>query len=45
MVDVVAELLNMSLDAVYRRIRGEVELSVTELSILCSRFNVSFDEL
>jgi hypothetical protein len=42
-VNVVSEVLGISLDASYRRMRGEKELSSTELIKLCSHFNISVD--
>jgi hypothetical protein len=45
LAEVVEELLGISLDAAYRRIRGEKELSFTELQKLCGRFNLSMDEI
>ena len=41
----IAKLLNISIDSAYRRIRGEKELSFEELSLLCSKFNISIDQL
>jgi len=45
LVDALADLLNISNDAVYRRIRGEKRLDVDELTLICTHFNVSFDAL
>ena len=44
-VNIVEELLGMSTDSVYRRIRGEKELSFSELHTLCKKFNISLDEV
>jgi hypothetical protein len=44
LVDEVEETLAISQDSAYRRIRGEKELSFTELQKLCSRFGVSADQ-
>jgi transcriptional regulator with XRE-family HTH domain len=41
----VAELLGISYDSAYRRIRGEKELSMEELYQLSQRFNISLDAL
>ncbi|MDZ4716471.1 MAG: helix-turn-helix transcriptional regulator [Cytophagales bacterium] len=41
--DELAELLTISRDSAYRRIRGETILSLEEVSILSRRFNVSVD--
>lgn len=43
--DELAELLNISRDSAYRRIRRETILSLDEVRILCSRYNVSLDTL
>lgn len=45
MVDTVSELLGISSDSAYRRIRGEKQLDFEEVSILSNAFNVSLDEL
>ena len=45
MVDAIAEILNISYDSVYRRIRGEKPISLDELKILCARFNLSLDQV
>jgi len=45
MVDELAELLQLSYDSVYRRIRGEKPLALDELKILCEKFNLSVDRL
>ena len=42
-VDELSELLSVSNDSAYRRIRGETALSIEEISILCKRFRISFD--
>lgn len=45
LVDEVAELLNISNDSAYRRIRGEKALSFEEIRTLCSHFRISLDQL
>lgn len=45
MVSEVSDALNISSDSAYRRIRGEKELTVNELSKLCRHFNISMDEV
>jgi hypothetical protein len=45
LVDVVGELLDLSPDSAYRRIRGEKELSLSELQKLCEKFNLSMDAI
>ena len=44
-VDELAEILNISRDSAYRRIRGETILSLDEAKKLCGRFGVSIDSL
>ena len=41
--DEIAEVLNISTDSAYRRIRGETELSFNELKKLCTRYDISLD--
>jgi hypothetical protein len=45
LVDEVAELLKISYDSAYRRIRSEKILSLDELQILSNRFSISLDTL
>jgi hypothetical protein len=45
LVDLVGELLGVSPDSAYRRIRGEKELSFSELQTICKKFNLSLDEM
>jgi hypothetical protein len=45
LVDEIADLLNISYDSAYRRIRGEKSLEFDEICKLCLKFNVSFDQL
>lgn len=45
MVDEIAEMLNLSYDSVYRRIRGEKPLALDELKLLCEKFNLSLDRI
>ncbi len=44
-VDEVAELLNISADSAYRRIRGEKLLTLDEVVVLCRKFGLSMDGL
>jgi len=44
-VDELSELLQISSDSVYRRLRGETLLSITEIQDLCLHFNISFDSI
>jgi len=43
-VDEVAELLGVSNDSAYRRIRSEKSISFEELQILCSHYKISLDQ-
>jgi len=45
LVDELESLLKMSTKSVYRRINGEVSLTVDELGLLCKMYGVSFDSL
>jgi hypothetical protein len=45
LVDVVSDLLNVSTDSAYRRIRGETPLILEETAILCRHFSLSLDTL
>jgi plasmid maintenance system antidote protein VapI len=43
-VDELAEVLNISNDSVYRRIRGEKPISFEEIQKLCSHYKLSLDQ-
>jgi len=43
--DEIADLLDVSKDSAYRRLRGETTLSLAEIQKLCSHFGVSIDRL
>ena len=43
-VDELAELLSISRDSAYRRIRGETVLSLDEVAVLTKHFSVSVDD-
>jgi len=45
LVDTIAELLNVSGDSAYRRIRGDKLLNINELQILATEFKISLDEV
>ena len=45
MVDEIAELLGISTDSAYRRIRGEKPIDLEETHKLCSHYNISMDKL
>jgi len=44
LVDEIAELLNISNDSAYRRIRGEKPIAFDELQKLCGHFKISLDQ-
>ncbi|HUS01791.1 MAG TPA: helix-turn-helix transcriptional regulator [Chitinophagaceae bacterium] len=44
MVDEVAEVLNISNDSAYRRIRGEKPIALEEIKKLCVHFKISLDQ-
>jgi len=43
LVDALADLLQVSNDSAYRRMRGETALSIEEISAICRHFKFSFD--
>lgn len=45
LVDSVANILNVSSDSAYRRIRGETPLVLDEARVLCQHFKLSLDQL
>lgn len=45
LVDEVAELLNISNDSAYRRIRGEKSLGLDEIQLICNKYLISLDQL
>lgn len=44
-VDEIAELLNISNDSAYRRIRGDKPIGLDEIQLLCNKYQVSLDQL
>ena len=44
LMDTVADVLHVSQDSAYRRIRGETQLVLEEAKILCDKFSISLDE-
>ncbi len=44
LVDELADLLKVSNDSAYRRIRGESQLTIEEISVICKHFKISFDD-
>ena len=45
LADILEELLKLGSDAVYRRIRGETELTFSELHKICTEFKLSMDDV
>ncbi|HNP22799.1 MAG TPA: helix-turn-helix domain-containing protein [Panacibacter sp.] len=45
LADVISEILYLSSDSVYRRIRGETPLTLDETKTLCEHFKISLDQL
>jgi len=45
LTDSIEELLKIGTDSVYRRIRGETELTFSELQKICEKFNLSMDDI
>lgn len=45
LADVIGDLLEIGSDSSYRRIRGEKELTLSELIKLCNYFNISIDSI
>ncbi len=44
-VDELSELLDLSKDSIYRRIRGETDLSLNESLVICEAYGISLHEL
>jgi hypothetical protein len=44
-VDELCDLLDLSADSVYRRIRGEKPISISELKRICERYHLSIDQM
>ena len=44
-IDEIAQVLNVSVDSVYRRMRGEKTISLEELYALSSHYKISLDQL
>jgi hypothetical protein len=45
LVNELSDILEISMDSAYRRIRGETLLTIDEVSKLCAHYNISFDAL
>lgn len=43
LVNELSELLEISTDSAYRRIRGETKLNIEEIAFLCEKYSISFD--
>lgn len=43
--DEIAKLLSISSDSAYRRMRGEKQITFEEVYMLCTRYNISLDQL
>jgi len=43
LADELSEVLNISIDSIYRRLRGETALDIYEVKTLCSHYGISFD--
>ncbi len=43
LVDIISEVLSISSDSAYRRLRGVTTLTLEDITRLCNHFNVSFD--
>lgn len=45
LADVLADLLSVSKDSAYRRIRGETALTLDEVLLICEHFRITFESL
>ncbi len=43
LVNELIDILGLSMDSAYRRIRGETSLTMDEIVLLCNRYKISFD--
>ena len=43
LVDDVSQVLDISIDSVYRRLRNETSITVEEVALLCNHYGISFD--
>ena len=43
MVDILSDLLEISSDSTYRRLRGETSLTIDEIEKICKHFRISFE--
>ena len=44
-IEELADLLQISSDSIYRRLRGETDLTAEEAAIICEHYRISFDNL
>lgn len=45
LVDQLSDLLNLSADSIYRRVRGEKPVTLLELKVICEKYQISLDSL
>ncbi len=45
LADEISDVIDLSIDSVYRRLRGETALTINEIHTLCNHFQISFDSL
>lgn len=45
LVEEIADILGVSTDSVYRRLRGETDFSLEEIYLICSKYPISIDSL
>lgn len=45
LADELIDLLDISADSAYRRLRGEKPLTLSELKLICERYNISMDQV
>lgn len=45
LADEIAELLNISNDSAYRRIRGETSFALEEVYLICNKYKISMDDV
>jgi len=45
LVDQLCDLLDLSMDSVYRRIRGEKPITLSELKLICEKYHISLDHV
>jgi len=45
LADELCDLLDISHDSAYRRIRGEKPLTLSELKVVCEKYNIALDQV